>query len=65
VERKDAGFWLSQRELQVLNVPAEIGARFETDQLELFPALFEVVSVDDDGSVTVRKVRYSSRPPKR
>jgi hypothetical protein len=56
------GFLLSNRECERLGVRREIGAEFETDQLELLVARFRVIDVRAAG-VRVTRVSWSTPPP--
>jgi hypothetical protein len=56
------GFLLSNRECDRLGVRREMGAEFETDQLELLVARFRVIDVTPAG-VRVTRVSWSTPPP--
>ena len=59
--RPNKGIRLSTAEMIRLGVPAMVGGRFETADLDLFPGTYEVIDVNDDGAVVTRV--GSRRPP--
>lgn len=53
------GFRLTAQEALGLQIPPEVGAQFESDQLELYRAVFTVVAVEPSGSFIIRRLRYT------
>jgi len=52
--RPARGIRLSTAEMIRLGVPAEIGGRFETADLDLFAGTYEVLDLNEDGAVVTR-----------